>query len=347
MGYSTIANRISINYNTMTSSAINIENISFEGIWSGEAYTTLNEKLKIAINKLWIQNGNLNAFSNAMNLLQTYKNNKELIDSLQIKLNNLSASKDNDIEIENITSQIRNLTNQNNLLRSNIESLLSTIYTISPEIDPISYQINKESPVIDKNELYELYKLFENNQLTKLPDSGKNSLYDYYTEEEVETKLAEIKSQYTGREAAVNCAIAIIEMAAAVGLKLDYDWGGGHNNVVPQDSAVATGVDCSGFASWAINQGSTETFNVRTTAGLINVGEKIDYSQAQQGDILVYRSDGAGHVVLVVENDPEKEVFLVAEAKGSNDGVVLSEKTYKSLQSSAYQARDLTSIYNN
>ena len=133
-------------------------------------------------------------------------------------------------------------------------------------------------------------------------------------------------------------------MAADVGVKLDYDWGGGHTSVTSTD-AVATGTDCSAFASWAINQGAAETFNTQSTAGLIGVGSQTSFEDAQQGDILVYRNNSQGHVVMIIDNDPETQQFLVAEAASPDTGVVMKTRSYASL-AGIYQARDLSSIYN-
>ena len=127
-------------------------------------------------------------------------------------------------------------------------------------------------------------------------------------------------------------------------LKLDYDWGGGHTSVTSTD-AVATGTDCSAFASWAINQGAAENFNTQSTAGLIGVGSQTSFEDAQQGDILVYRNNSQGHVVMIIDNDPETQQFLVAEAASPDTGVVMKTRSYASL-AGIYQARDLSSIYN-
>ena len=187
--------------------------------------------------------------------------------------------------------------------------------------------------------------LFENRQLKKIPDGI--TLYDYVAKENVQKRLNEIKSIYVGRDAAVNCALGIMEIAADKGLKLDYDWGGGHNTPIPNVDYVARGVDCSGFVSWAIDQGSKETFLSRTTGSLLRVGKGIDYTEAQAGDILVYNDGTAGHVVMVVENDQEAKEFLVVEAAGSEIGVLMQTRSYSSLRRGNYIARDLTELYGN
>ena len=341
MDYSTLATSIGNKKTELSTTVQNIENIQFDSIWTGGSSEKLTGDLKTILENIKSQEENITTFIAALQYLQTYKTNKERLQGLQVILNSTSNMVDDNSKSQ-LQSEISNLSSLNNSYRQSIKGLLSSITPISSTASLVNYTISGTDYILDINEFYEL---FENNELTKIPDSGKSSLYDYYSKEEVEAVLANIKENYSGREATVNSALAIMKLASDAGVKLDYDWGGGHSTVTSTDS-VATGVDCSAFASWAINQGSTETFSTRTTSGLINTGTKIDYSDAQVGDILVYRSGDSGHVVLVVENNPETETFLVAEANGSSEGVILKERSYSSLQSGAYQARDLTSIYN-
>jgi cell wall-associated NlpC family hydrolase len=201
------------------------------------------------------------------------------------------------------------------------------------------YQTGEGSFVVD---VKVLLAKFEDGSLKKMADG--DSLYNYFTEEEVDAFMSNLKNQYQGRYLAINSALGIVDLAASKNIKLDYDWGGGHVEVTDVDH-VAKGTDCSAFVSWAINQGTPDTFTTRTTGGLINVGKTIDYKDAKEGDILVYNTSDSGHVVMIVENNPEKETFIVVEANGSNQGVILKTRTYASLRSSNYKAKDLTELY--
>ena len=186
-----------------------------------------------------------------------------------------------------------------------------------------------------------LLSKFENNSLRKLEDG--ESLYNYFAKEDVENYINSIKSNSSGRDAAVNCALGIMSLASSVNLKLDYDWGGGHGAYTTLDN-VANGVDCSAFASWCINQGANKEFVARTTVGLENVGKKINYESAQKGDILVYNDDDNGHVMIIVENDVDNQRFVLAEASGQQTGVKLSSGSY-SKYSNQYSVRDLSEYY--
>ena len=50
---------------------------------------------------------------------------------------------------------------------------------------------------------------------------------------------------------------------------------------------------------------------------------------------------------MVVENDPETKEFLVVEAASSESGVLMQTRSYSSLRSGNYIARDLTELYGN
>ncbi len=318
-----------------------VKEVSFDSVWKGDAHDNLTDSLSTTVKKIKTEKENALTLVKALEKLDQYKNNDSSIKSYKNSLAGLDSENDAQ-QITNINSKINSLNKENNSLKSSINSLINSITFVNSEFEAITYEdtTNYGDYIVD---LGDFLSLFSTGALTKIPDNG-GSLYDYYTEEEVDSMLANIKSQYSGRDAAVNCALGIMEMAADVGKKLDYDWGGGHSTITDVDD-VATGVDCSAFASWAINQGSSETFTTRTTSSLINVGTRINYEDAQKGDILVYNTDGKGHVVMIVDNDPETQQFLVVEASGSNAGVVMQTRSYSSL-SGTYQARDLSSIYN-
>ncbi len=343
MSYSSIASSIRSKVSLLDSALSAVKGVSFDGLWSGDAYNTQTTNLKDSLSNISKQKDLALKLADALDKLQQYKDNKEKIESLQRTLSGLANTDENASTISDLRNQISKLQSSNNSLRSDIVAIVSGFSSVSTKYEIVTHEVSNEygEYVVD---LYDMLMLFKSGSLTKIPDSGKKSLYDYYSEAEVDARLAEIKSQYSGRDAAVNCALGIMDIAADIGLKLDYDWGGGHSND-PNVDYVARGVDCSGFASWAINQGSAEYFRPRGTISLVNVGTKIPYEDAQKGDILVYNNGGSGHVVMIVDNDPESQQFLVVEAAGSEKGVVMQTRSYSSL-SGTYQARDLSSIYN-
>ncbi len=341
MDYSAAAQNIKSANKPFETMIRDIKNLSFDGIWSGSAHDTLTNNLKTSISNANAQKDAVNSFASAIEKLQAYKNNKESIEAMREQYNSLDPEK-NKSQRRTIASNITNFENTNISIKSSIQSILDSITRISSQFQLVNYvpEENYKDYIVD---LDKLVNLFDSGSLSKLSDSNpsNDSLYDYYSKEQVEQKISDIKSHYTGRDAAVNCALGVIEMAAKVGKKLDYDFGGGHVEGVTGIDHVAYGTDCSSFVSWAINQGTSYPFNSMSASGLISQGKKTNYENAQKGDILV----SSEHVVMIVANDPSKQEFLVAEAGNSDDGVIVKSRSYASL-CGAYQARDLSSVYN-
>ncbi len=327
-----------------------IDTSPLKDAWSGEAATTVNDDLQTAMDAVTKIKDQVEKLKSILEEVDKLKELKDEIDALNERISELSgliSKADEDTDTSSWVSEkskkeeeVKTKQEEYDKLKEKIKGELEGFESISSQISPKT----SESLGVDVApdyivDLYEMLAKFNSGELSKLSDG--DSLYNYYSKEEVEEKLNSIKSKYSGRDAAVNCALTVMGMAAAKGLKLDYDWGGGHTDVTSLD-AVASGTDCSAFASWAINQGSPDTFHTMTTTGLINQGSREEYENAKKGDILVSNS----HVVMIVDNDPETQQFLVAEASGSDTGVILRTRSYSSV-SGSYQARDLSSIYGN
>jgi hypothetical protein len=198
--------------------------------------------------------------------------------------------------------------------------------------------------------LEEILAKYDSNLLIKLSDS--DSLYNYCSKETLEQVLEDVQTVYSGREAAVDSVISLLkisvdsEISKSSGdayVKLDYDWGDGHHGGEVTLDDIASGVDCSAFVSWAINQGSTETFDSQTTAGLMEIGTNISYSNLQSGDYVVKRSNGNGHTMFILDNDGS--YVTIAEAASANSGVRVRKVSYDELSSNGYIAKDISSYY--
>jgi hypothetical protein len=342
MAYKDIATKIKTNLGSY-SDAINAIDISgFNVVWYGDAHDNLISQLDSTKSLFSQCNTDLNGFVVVLEELQQYKENKEKISSLQSSLAKLDGSPENNSNRESLRSSINKLVDTNNSLKTSINSYLNSVKSINAKYDVIDFEPTKEymDYIVD---LGSLYSLFANNSLSQI--SSSSSLYDYYSRDTVYERISEIKNQYSGRQAAVNCALGIIDMAASVGKKLNYELLRGTNDLLTIDKLV-TGSDCVSFASWAISQGSEKVTKTFSTQEFVNLGTKIDSSQAQVGDVFTLKyADRGGHVMLVVENHPEQGSCLVAEAGGENRGVVLTEIKYSVLQDKKYTARDLTEFY--
>lgn len=163
----------------------------------------------------------------------------------------------------------------------------------------------------------------------------------------------------SNREKSVAAVTAITNLAAENGVKLEYEYAGGHwrngseKVVVVENSDLSTGVDCSGFVSWAVQKGSAppESFPSCGTGELLGRGVKTSNVSAQAGDIIVRHtssssnSDGYGHTGFILKNDVDSSTMLIAEAHSSGEGVIVKEYSYNDLAYQGYSIRDMTSYY--
>lgn len=342
MGYKEIATKIKSNLSSFSNAISSVDATSFSTVWQGDAHDNLTSNLSNTLSSFSKCNTDLGTFVVALEELQQYKDNKEKISSLQSSLANLSGASENDSTRVSLRSSINELQSKNVSLKSSILSHISSINGINTKYELVNFEPATDymDYVVDLNSLY---SLFANNSLQQISDSS--SLYDYCSRELVYERMGQIKNQYSGRHAAVNCALGIIDIAASVGKKLNYELLRGTNDLLTLDKLV-NGSDCVSFASWAISQGSDKVTKTFSTQEFVNLGNKISYEQAQVGDVFTLKYSGnGGHVMLVVENHPENGSCLVAEAGGNKRGVVLTEIKYSVLQDNKYTARDLTEFY--
>lgn len=349
MGYAAIASEVksaNSTFNSYVSS--NFKPDSLLAIWSGPAATTMTDDLKKTINKVNTNNGYVDAFVNALNDLEKYKTKKEAIAKKEAskktysdQLANTPNTKANATVIQQLRTAINTLQTEINTLTSEANALRTKINSNLASVAPVATTVTEKSNYQSTTQLSEYASLIDDlvSASKSLVELKGSSLYRVYSKEEVEATINQVKSQYSGREAAVNSALAIINMAAEKGKKLEYVWGGGHHHD-PHTTLddVANGTDCSGFASWAVQQGCSADFQTAPCAYLINRGRDVEYQYAQAGDILVCGS----HVCLIVKNDPVNGVFYTAESTGG--GAVVKKRSYSSVKGQ-YKARDLSEYY--
>lgn len=371
--YSEISGKVNGNSGDLSYGLERIDAIPFGGVWQGEAYDCLSGYLRIASNKMLIEQGNIVTFTSAMNLLEKYKANKEKIGQLTAELNALPDDEEYDGQRSALQQQIQKLTQENMELRTTIITLLSSIKANSAELSLVTFSTGKTLDYIQPNlsldyDVYQILAAYQNRWGDSDGNSdpvlmqlhGSDSLYDYYNqidqngnvikgsgEKYIKSVLANIQQKYSGRDAAVNSALAILKLAADKGVKLDYKHKGtAHNPYVSTDDLV-TGIDCNPFTSWVVDKGVESGFQWRPVGGFHSVGEHLDdWSQAQPGDVFVHTSDGNGnHVGIIIANDPEHGIFITAEAKGGDIGIVTTTRSYASLKGQGYEVRDMTSVY--
>lgn len=307
----------------------NLENINDNNlnIWSG---LSRDNAYKVALEFINEYEGPVlqqyEDLTNICDLYMRYEDTKKQI----VNYNKLI----NETELDVTKLAYTNILNENN---NNLNNLKNQIQQLIDDI--ISKKIASNICNINANELLE--------SLNGLPILGKKNLKELYEENYINNYIKEIEDNYKGREKSVNIALAYIKLAADKNYKLSYVFGGGHNKDVLGTDDILNGVDCSSFASYIVNEGSTRKFAVTDTrtleSRLSNKQEK--FSDAEPGDLLIRNKGNSGHVVVVVENNKEKEEFIVAEAKATKSGIVLSKKNYKSYGDDAYKAFSLEDWY--
>ena len=148
MEYGEISGQVKVKSSDLTTSANSIENVSLGSVWSGAAYETLSGYLRIAVNKLWIEIGNLNTFIGALNQLEKYKSNKEKIASLTAQMNSLPDDEEYDGQRAALAQQIKTFVAENEILRASITSALSSISATSSELNPVTFSFGTTNYLI-------------------------------------------------------------------------------------------------------------------------------------------------------------------------------------------------------
>jgi hypothetical protein len=344
MSYSSIAAEIRKNVNEMKSLTTNVKSIDFDNIWSGDAHSKLTSNLEHVVSKSNAECTNLSNFATALDLLESYRTKKNYMDECKKRLSSLSSDEKYDKQRADLSKEISNLESELSSLKSRIQAMIK-FSANTADYELVTYQTDT-STYKDFTYLYDFENLMQLNRTGRLKlfnwEQGKETLYDYYSKEYVDSVLAEIKDQYSGREAAVNCTLAMIQLAADVGKKLTYD-----GSLDIYDIGVKS--DCAVFASWGVNQGTRYgDFDKKNVLNLYRSGTEYKYyEEALPGDVLVhFGADRTSyHAIFLVKNDTDNKVVTIAEAGGSSIGVRIREMEYKELQERHYRAVSMSQYY--
>lgn len=362
MGYSAIASTLRGKCTELEGTLSGAENVSIDSVWTGSASDNATTSLKEVMAKVEKEISNINSFADALDSLQNYKDTKEKIASLKSEYNSIPATDENQSRRVNLSSVINSMQVSNNQLKNKLISAFAGFSSVSSEIEVVSYDPSSEDYGQFLFSVENLVALYANNYTDSNPDDPLKilqggSLYDYYNSYDadgnviegsgkayVEGIITNIQKKYSGREAAVNSALAILQLAADKGIKLDYEHKGTnpYQPYVPTEQ-VASGVDCNPFVSWCVDKGVEGGFQWRPVGSFQSVGDKIErdnWTSAKPGDLL----SSEGHIIMIVDNDPEKQTFTIAHASGGSRGILIEEKAYSSFGS--YTVRDMTNVYN-
>ena len=147
MGYSKIVHNLKDNITSLTEALNSVKGVSFDGIWSGDAYNNLTSSLKDVVSSGTNQKNLLIDFVSALEKLQSYKNNCKKIESLESSISSTMLESDR----ADVYSAISGLKKDNNNLKSSINKLLASgviIETLNEDERVPSYQ-----PAFDISEL--------------------------------------------------------------------------------------------------------------------------------------------------------------------------------------------------
>ena len=326
---------------------LNMNNISFDG-WKGSAKDSYLSSYKSNMSNLEIEFDKIGIFSELLAQVEVYKQRKEEIARLQSQLSSIPNDEEHSAQRASLAASISQLQSENDQLKAALNAAFASFGGVGTKLSLntslFDFGASQNATIQVEFNINELLEKFKSGKLHYL--NNGESLYDYYGGDEqgqayVREVLAKIQSTYTGREAAVNSALALIQLCADAGIKIDYEHKGtmGIQPFVPTDE-VATGVDCNPMASWIVDKGTPGGFVWRPVGEFKGVGETCtDWTTAQPGDVLV--SDG--HVATLVANDPANNQFITVE---SSNGVEIKIRTYSSMKSGGYQVRDMTNVYN-
>ena len=125
-------------------------------------------------------------------------------------------------------------------------------------------------------------------------------------------------------------------------------WGGALANPIAENNRLYkySGLDCSGFVSWAIYNGGYK-FSSMTSESFLSLGTthpmSNDYT-AKAGDLIHHY----GHIMIIVGVDESTKTYQVAEAAGGDEGIrVISMPFSGNTSSKQNNIIDMTSFYSN
>ena len=173
---------------------------------------------------------------------------------------------------------------------------------------------------------------------------------------------ASITQAGRGTRAGVVAAAASITsyLSEKYNIRLPYEWGGGHSQKImlangEWGSSLASpiyanaraylysGLDCSGFVSWAIYNGGYN-FPISGSEDFLKYGTAHNMSSnfvAKPGDLIHH----PGHIMIIIGVDESSKTYSVAEAAGGDEGMRVKKMPFKGYGTE--QIIDMSDYYNN
>lgn len=175
-----------------------------------------------------------------------------------------------------------------------------------------------------------------------------------------------VKNGAGTRAGVVTAAVSLVNyLYDGYHIKLPYYWGGSyqHNGVNPAFGGITTpsassttvynysGMDCSGFVSWAIKNGGYNMGRKTTTAfhqsfGTNSCNIRDANCKGRPGDLI---NSASCHVQLIIDVDEKAGIYYIAESLGGNNGLAIRKWNMHSGNCGAAETRiiNMDSFYNN
>ncbi len=154
--YSTMSANADTNIGEIGNSLSNIKNVSFDGVWSGDAFNSQNEGLTTVLTAANTLKTDLERFSDVLAKLETYKALKEEIDALTEEINSIvipskpeSAAAEASARKSALIAKRAEKIEQKNQLRQRIETMLATFKAIDSQIKVINYDIEQHKDYLE------------------------------------------------------------------------------------------------------------------------------------------------------------------------------------------------------
>lgn len=153
--YDTMSKNANANISDINTGLSDIKSVSFDGVWSGDAYNAQSEGLTAVIAAADTAKSDLQRFSEVLALLENYKALKEEIDRLTAEIDSITIPSDPQLAAaasarkSSLIAKRDQLITKKNQLRQTIESMLATFKPIESQIEVISFDLNQYKDYLD------------------------------------------------------------------------------------------------------------------------------------------------------------------------------------------------------
>lgn len=340
MSYSNNMTKIEGKVTSMEGFVTNVKKMNMDSIWKGGAATAYIGHIDSIITRINKEKENIETFNRALEKVERLKEFDAKIKKEKSSLYGLDPKKDFD-KINSINSAIRWYTKEREKLKSSIISLLGTISSDAGSGN--SFLFNNTANfdyIFDIKELEDI--VWKSYRYGTSNGGSFGNIADLYSDVQanglsgmdyVNSQLDSVLKSYKGREAAVNSSLMLMKLASDKGKRIRYMNSGsnGHNGVkYNTNEQMIDGMDCCAYVSWAVNKGTPQPFHWEGVGAFGMIGDPIDVSQSQPGDVVVNNK----HVAMIIANNTETGQVTIAESGGLSSDYHIKTYDYDKIRGS-------------